>query len=232
MGKERQTIDNFNGIIVASHKGWADFFIQSAMAFPSCICRLAVALVMPLGALSAYLGGNLLFFRRSSPSKNQNIEELNQKMQKTGERYKNCVDSINPRLLIFPEGHRKAERVIQRIRTGTFRIAYQQKIPVMILPCEGSQNIVREKKMFIHSADVNIDPEALPNNIIEGVGCNDNKRLRGVCVLNCKEIVDPTKFKNWEDFYAECDKLFREGYDEVCGMYDQITKDTTAAILE
>eukprot|EP00770_Monocercomonoides_exilis_P003305 MONOS_3285.1-p1 / transcript=MONOS_3285.1 / gene=MONOS_3285 / organism=Monocercomonoides_exilis_PA203 / gene_product=unspecified product / transcript_product=unspecified product / location=Mono_scaffold00076:41154-42077(+) / protein_length=222 / sequence_SO=supercontig / SO=protein_coding / is_pseudo=false len=222
MGKKRDEIDQFKGLVLGSHKGWADFFIQ-----------LAIAFLMPFGALAAFIGGNLIFFKRSSSSKNQTVEELEQKMKKTGEKYRNCVENINPRLLIYPEGHRRAERTIQRIRTGTFRIAFQLKMPVMIIPGEGSQNAIREKSLFIHSANISINPDNVPEDVDEAyVGCSDDKKLRGVSVLNFKEVIDPAKFEKWEDFYDVCEKSFREGYAEVCEIYDQITKGTTAALLE
>lgn len=76
---------------------------------------------MPLGFFHAIRGHNLFFFhRKGGKGKKENIE---QRMNYFADEYQNIL-KLKDRLLIFPEGHRLAERNLQRLRFIIFLYIY------------------------------------------------------------------------------------------------------------
>eukprot|EP00770_Monocercomonoides_exilis_P015651 MONOS_15601.1-p1 / transcript=MONOS_15601.1 / gene=MONOS_15601 / organism=Monocercomonoides_exilis_PA203 / gene_product=unspecified product / transcript_product=unspecified product / location=Mono_scaffold01284:803-3660(-) / protein_length=488 / sequence_SO=supercontig / SO=protein_coding / is_pseudo=false len=154
-GAALNEVEKFNGLVLCSHKGFADFYTQVAMGFPCIVSRFAIALFMPGAATLAKAAKTILFFVRSSGGKNDQTEKKITKTKDMGEHYTEQL-KINPRLCLFPEGHRMAKRGVLPLRTGTFRIAFERKIRVLIGPSEGSEFVMREKHLWVHKADVEL----------------------------------------------------------------------------
>lgn len=243
-GNLKDIVGDFQGIIVSSHKGWSDFFTLIALNFCSCVSRALVAIAIPGAGLVAHLGGGLLLFRRSSgDSKNsKDIKALQAKVDLMSQWYYDWICNVNPRLLVYPEGHRNPNRGTLKMRTGTFRIAYSKKIPCLIAPSEGSQNIVKEKTFFFHKKDVDLtkifdDKDVIafdPHNSFDDDGYHlppnappINRLYRGLILFNIHEIVDPKDYQDFDSFFKKCEDSFKEGYELACKKYDELTQGTT-----
>lgn len=249
-GKLKNDVSSFKGVILSTHKGWSDFYTLPALDFSSCVSRMILAFVLPGAGLCAHLGGCLLLFRRSGgPSRDVNVAQ--KKVEEMANRYVNWIKNVNERLLVYPEGHRNGQRGLLKMRSGTFRIAFEKKIPCLIAPAEGSEFILNEKKGFFHPTNIDLsrvfaDKELkvyAPQNIVDDNGYRiskdenekdptlvaqiEGRRYRGFFLYNVQEIVDPADYNTFEAFQTRCEEAFKSGYESVCKRFDELVEGTT-----
>ncbi|KAA6354745.1 MAG: hypothetical protein EZS28_049728 [Streblomastix strix] len=193
-----------------------------------------VSVFIPGAVIAAQFGGNLLFFRRNDKKRGDKTTGPSKNVVKLSKDIEYWLKYKNDRLQTFPEGHRGYFRGLQKLRTGIFRIAYDQKIKVLVAPSEGNQNVIQEKEYLLHPADICLKQnEEINTNKIKYVGSmrNEWQNLRGVVIFNLCAIVDPNDYDNWESFYDVVCEKFTQGYEEACQVYDQVTEGTNAAKL-
>lgn len=209
MGPACHDVEHFCGLVLCTHKGWGDFFFNELFGGAAVVERGVVAAWTPTSlALSAW-SGNVIVINRASRKKT--VGEKAESTRQLGERIVAYLAKRNPRILLFPEGHRHCQRGTAPLRTGVFRIAHDRGIPVLLAPAEGSQYIIAEKKGFLDRSGHPI-------------------------VVNYAAIVDPKKFASFEEFFRECEKSVRhppiilsllpariwtKAYDEACQRWDQ-----------
>lgn len=194
IGPCQEKVEDFNGIIMPSHKGYGDFFLTPVFGDGAMFGRMATAFFVPAASVFSKFTNMFFIIKRGS----RNFEELESRL-------KDFLDRRNPRVIVFPEGHRNREgRGVLQLRTGIFRMAFNQRIKVMLCPCEGSQYILNE--------------------------FNCNWKLRKELVVNYAAILDPNEFKTWEEFHAEANKIFIEGYEDACREYDRSIEQKKDAI--
>ncbi|KAJ4462854.1 hypothetical protein PAPYR_51 [Paratrimastix pyriformis] len=203
---DQKQVQEFRGVVFTTHKGWFDFCINNYFGLPASLSRLMVAICCPAAFLLATLSGNFLVFRRSSPTPKKGsaspaASPAPNGGHPLGVRICDYLAKRNPRLLVFPEGHRNHERGLLPLRTGIFRICFQFQIPVLLAPAEGSQYIIDESRYLL-------DRSGRPY------------------VVNFARIVHPKDFPTWEAFHQSCTLTFTAAYQEAVERYDAIRAST------
>ncbi len=189
IGDDHKVIDDFRGAVISTHKGFFDFCILGIMGSSAFIGRMLAAFLVPFTAILLPWSGMYMVIRRGRFQQDPNV---------LVDRIKAFLASPrgNKKLMVFPEGHRHQQRGLLRVRTGFIRICFDNGIPVLVVPMEGSQYIINEKTFTIR--------RGLP------------------LVMHVGGVVAPEDFGSWEDFYAEIKARFENGYQAACVEYDRL----------
>ncbi|KAK2962660.1 hypothetical protein BLNAU_2493 [Blattamonas nauphoetae] len=221
-GRHKDKLKNFQGLVLPSHKGWADFFVTSQLDFSAPLARLSTGLILPAIFPAAKHGDSvLLVHRRRGTGIKATKEQIEEKNNRLADQFDDFVRNRNPRLLIYPEGSRYSERGILPFRSGLFRIAFKKNLKLLVCPCEGSQYIVREKELFIHPANVKIPSSRITPDITSVGPVKEGDPCRGYILFNICDVIDPSDFPSFEEFKAEAERSFTAGYND-CGA-DQMS---------
>ena len=187
IGPAVDELNSFRGVVMTTHKSYLDFVNAPVFGYCSALGRFGAAMIIPAGSCFTCCTRSFLVFCRGAAHD----------WDKFGKKIKNFTNDRAPRIMVYPEGHRNRQgRGCQRLRTGIFRICFDQKIPVFLAPCEGAQFIVSEFKCF--------------------------RKKRMPLVINYLGSIDPTGYEDWKSFYDACEVRFRAGYDEAIRCYDKL----------
>eukprot|EP00764_Aduncisulcus_paluster_P009312 gnl/Carplike_NY0171/3082_a4139_632.p1 GENE.gnl/Carplike_NY0171/3082_a4139_632~~gnl/Carplike_NY0171/3082_a4139_632.p1 ORF type:complete len:269 (-),score=42.50 gnl/Carplike_NY0171/3082_a4139_632:120-905(-) len=188
-------LSSFQGVIFTTHKGWFDFFYSAIAADAAQFGRLAVFIAFPPALMCHLISNFCLVYHRAKKGKKSD----KQKLAKLGDSVDTYIHRKNPRLLVFPEGHRNRKgRGLQELRTGFLRICFEKKINIFVMPTEGSQHIFNEFTL--------------------------STRRNQPLVINYSGVVLPTDYSSWNDFHDAVLAKMKKGYDECCEYYDEITE--------
>ncbi|GKT34726.1 TFIIH subunit Tfb4/GTF2H3 like protein [Aduncisulcus paluster] len=192
---EEKCFNSFQGVIFTTHKGWFDFFYSAIAADAAQFGRLAVFIAFPPALMCHLISNFCLVYHRAKKGKKSD----KQKLAKLGDSVDTYIHRKNPRLLVFPEGHRNRKgRGLQELRTGFLRICFEKKINIFVMPTEGSQHIFNEFTL--------------------------STRRNQPLVINYSGVVLPTDYSSWNDFHDAVLAKMKKGYDECCEYYDEITE--------
>ncbi|KAK2964834.1 hypothetical protein BLNAU_134 [Blattamonas nauphoetae] len=215
-GRCKDKLEDFQGIVLTSHKGFADFFVTSQLHFSAPLARLIIGLIFPpIFATSKYGNSCLLVHRRRGSRIKATKEQIAEKNNRLADLFDDFVRNRNPRLLIYPEGSRYSARGVFPFRSGLFRIAFNKKLKLLICPCEGSQYVVKEKQLFIHPQDVVIPPSHITPDISSVGPIKEGDPCRGYILFNICDVLDPSDFSSFEEFKAEAERCFTAGYKDM-----------------
>ncbi len=191
IGESPSRVREFEGVVLSTHKGFFDFTHSHHFGDAAYMGRRMAAMIMPIGSITHRLSGMFIIIKRGS------FKTDHQSLVHSLTTHLTKKKAGNPRVLVFPEGHRLNKRGLLRLRTGLIRICFDNAIPVYIAPAEGSQYLMNEPLQMVQTCQP--------------------------FVINYVGTVNPKDFDDWESFYAKVDKTFRRGYDEACAKYDEVS---------
>ncbi|GAB4821613.1 hypothetical protein N2152v2_008659 [Parachlorella kessleri] len=153
---------------LANHRSWADFFIDAYLtegrAMP--LSRGMVAVAFPALMLPLRAVGAVLVFNKAKGVKD--VEAFNRWLDRELQR------GGHSSLLVYPEGHRKAEAALQPIKHGMLCFAYSRRLPIQVVMSANKEEVLSEK--------------------------DDMARWGQTVVASCSEPLDPAKFPSSQEF--------------------------------
>ncbi|KAL0235054.1 hypothetical protein GEMRC1_001636 [Eukaryota sp. GEM-RC1] len=132
IGKHKDDVKQFNGVVLSSHKSHIDFFLGFAFGDAASLGRMLVAAACPFMWLCGWLSSTFIVFNRSKSKRSKPLRE----------RFTDAI-SKRGRLLIYPEGHRLPIRgTLSPFRTGILSYCFHNRVPVFLAPAEGAQVVL------------------------------------------------------------------------------------------
>ena len=123
-------------VFLVNHRGFSDFYIDSAILNGTYISRLLVFLLCPWSCLFSHLHNNIIFINRSKCNKKQLEQDI--------------VDNynLNKNLIVYPEGTRQTSNKSKPLKFGIIRMAYRNNIPIQIIIITNKEKVWSLKKLI------------------------------------------------------------------------------------